>query len=171
MRLAIEHAETRMNDRHAQPLRQVTFSDSRIAEHEHVLVPFHESPRREIEEQDTVDPIEAPVERVQRLAVAKARFFDAPVNETVTSSLYLVVDEQAEEIQGAQNVDACLLSAGGQGVRHAAQAELTECAIQFIGGHQSSPYLRVSKCVRYVAMASMSGCSSVSGSGLEAEAR
>src|SRR4029077_14085751 len=148
--------------RHAEGLSQVRFPDPTVAHHQNILMSFNKARRSQFEDERTVDFVETPVERIERLAVAKVGFFGAAFDKAISTSLHLITKKNAEKVHGSKVFRACLLGSRGEGIRHSAQAELAQCVVDFVACHGSSPCVMDVKCERYVAIASMSGCLSVS---------
>jgi hypothetical protein len=71
----------------------MTFPDAGISENERILMSLNESRRGQLEDECTIDLVEAPVERIKRLSVAEVRFFDAAFDQSITPPFDLVVQQ------------------------------------------------------------------------------
>ncbi|MGD0476438.1 MAG: hypothetical protein ABSB70_24950, partial [Candidatus Velthaea sp.] len=69
--------------------------------------------------------VEGPIERVECSDISKCGIFDTPRDEPITPPFELVVNEQTQEIEGAQIVGASLLCAYTKGISHSSKAKLT----------------------------------------------
>lgn len=66
----------------------------------------------EFEDQRAIDArVEAPVERVERLTIAKVGALDASLYESVSAPLQFIMHEQGEKVDGPEVLRASLLCA------------------------------------------------------------
>jgi hypothetical protein len=126
-----------MDRRHPKRLCKVALANTGVPKHEYVIMLLDKSACGKFEDERAIKAgIEAPVEGIECLCVAKAGALNASSNESISPPLQFVVNEESEEVRWPERISSRLLSANGKGVSHAAQAELAQGTIEFIVGHR-----------------------------------
>jgi hypothetical protein len=98
VRFAVENGKASVNSCHSDRLCDVALANAGISEQQNVFMLFDESPAGKLEDQRSIHCVKLPIERVERSLIAKAGFFDSPLEQSVATPLQLVVDKQGEEI-------------------------------------------------------------------------
>ena len=86
---------------------------------------FDKTPGRQLVDQRAIDRgVKLPIDGIKRLLIAERGELETALHQTLASTIEFVVYEQAQEIERAKTVGACLLRAYVAGIGDSAKAEL-----------------------------------------------
>jgi hypothetical protein len=98
----------------------VALPNAGVTEQQDVLVLLNKSPTGKFEDQRTINSVKLPIESIERFVVAKAGGLDATFDKAISSSLQLVVNEQSDEVDGAEVLGSGLLRSQRKHIGHPA---------------------------------------------------
>jgi hypothetical protein len=133
MRLEVDDAAALLDRGLADRLGEMALAGAGRSEEERVFMLGDEARGGEVEDERTVQlPIEIEIEGVEGLGgIAKVRLRAAPGEQAILPPDEFIGDERGDEIERSLTLGLRLAEARIQDIRHAREAELAECAIEF----------------------------------------